>query len=64
MFRFVLFMAVLPAADFEIKDQAEFKKLFSPGAKVERLATDMRLWKGRFGCRADSWFSATFRRMS
>jgi len=46
MFRFVLFMAVLPAADFEIKDQAEFKKLFSPEAKVERLATDMQFVKG------------------
>jgi len=48
MFRFVLFMAVLPAADFEIKDQAEFKKLFSPEAKVERLATDMQFC-GRAG---------------
>jgi gluconolactonase len=34
------------AADFEIVDQAEFKKLFAPGAKVERLATDMRFTEG------------------
>ena len=46
MFRLALFIAVLPAADFEIKDQAEFKKLFSPDAKVERLATDMQFVEG------------------
>ena len=34
------------AADFEIKDQAQFKKLFPAGAKVERLATGLQFIEG------------------
>jgi gluconolactonase len=34
------------AADFEIKDEAAFKKIFPSGAKVERLATGMQFVEG------------------
>jgi gluconolactonase len=34
------------AADFEIKDEAAFRRLFPSGAKVERLATDMQFIEG------------------
>jgi gluconolactonase len=34
------------AADFEIKDEAAFRKLFPKDAKVERLATDMQFIEG------------------
>jgi gluconolactonase len=46
MFRFLLFLLPLAAADFEIKDEAEFKKLFVPAARVERLATGMQFVEG------------------
>lgn len=42
----ILISAALPAADFEIADAAEFKKLFAPDAKVTRLATDMQFIEG------------------
>jgi len=38
--------ASLCAADFEVKDEAQFKKLFTPNAKVERLATDFQFVEG------------------
>jgi gluconolactonase len=34
------------AADFEVGDEKEFKKLFAEGAKPERLATDMQFTEG------------------
>lgn len=34
------------AADFEIKDQAAFKKLFKKNARVQRLATDLQFIEG------------------
>jgi len=34
------------AADFEVKDEAQFKKMFPAGAKVERLATGMQFVEG------------------
>jgi len=34
------------AAEFEIKDEAEFKKIFPQGAKVLRLATDFQFIEG------------------
>jgi gluconolactonase len=34
------------AADFDIKDEKAFKKLFAPGAKVEKLATGMQFIEG------------------
>jgi gluconolactonase len=34
------------AAEFDIRDEAEFKKLIPPGAKLERLATGMRFTEG------------------
>ena len=34
------------AADFEIKDQAAFKKLFKKNARVQRLATDLQFVEG------------------
>lgn len=34
------------AADFEIKNEAEFKKMFPPDAKVERLATGFQFVEG------------------
>jgi hypothetical protein len=37
-----LSIAMLLAADFEIKDPKAFAKLFPKDAKVERLATDMQ----------------------
>lgn len=39
-------LAFAAAADFEIKDEAEFKKLFAPNAKVERLATGLQFVEG------------------
>lgn len=38
--------ALAQAADFEVKDEAAFKKLFPAGAKVERLATGMQFVEG------------------
>jgi gluconolactonase len=38
--------AVAAAADFEIRDQAEFRRIFPSGARVERLATGMRFVEG------------------
>jgi len=38
--------ATAAGADFEVKDEAEFKKLFSSTAKVERLATDFQFVEG------------------
>lgn len=38
--------ALAQGADFEIKDEAAFKKLFPAGAKVERLATGMQFVEG------------------
>ena len=34
------------STDFQIHDEAEFKKLFAPGARVERLATGLRFTEG------------------
>jgi gluconolactonase len=34
------------AADFDIKNDAEFRKIFGADAKVERLATDMKFTEG------------------
>ena len=42
------------AADFEIKDQVQFKKIFPPGARVERLATDFQFIEG------PAWMSGGF----
>lgn len=42
---FVLAAAAF-AADFEIKDQAEFNRIFDSTAKVERLATGMKFVEG------------------
>lgn len=42
------------AADFEVKDEAQFKKMFPPGAKVERLATDFQFIEG------PAWMPAGF----
>ncbi len=41
-------MAAAPvvAADFEVKDEAAFRKLFPAGAKVEQLATGMQFVEG------------------
>ncbi len=44
MIIFALLLAT--AADFEIKDQKAFDRLFPKGAKVERLATDMQFIEG------------------
>ncbi len=43
-----LFMAaaLAPGADFEVKDEAAFKKIFPVGAKIERLATGMQFVEG------------------
>jgi gluconolactonase len=41
-----LFAMALIGADFEIKDEAEFKKLFTPAAKVERIATGLQFVEG------------------
>ena len=38
--------ALAQGADFEVKDEAAFKKLFPAGAKVERLATGMQFVEG------------------
>lgn len=47
MVRILLVMAALAqGADFEIKDEAAFKKIFPAGAKVERLATGMQFVEG------------------
>ncbi|MBM3786091.1 MAG: SMP-30/gluconolactonase/LRE family protein [Acidobacteria bacterium] len=47
MIRFAaLLAAVCFAADFEIKDEAEFKKLFPAGAKVTRLETNLQFVEG------------------
>ncbi|MFN0106279.1 MAG: SMP-30/gluconolactonase/LRE family protein [Bryobacteraceae bacterium] len=43
---FGIVASVLLAADFEVKDEAEFKKLFAPAAKVERLATGLQFVEG------------------
>lgn len=42
------------AADFEVKDQAQFKKIFPSGAKVERVATDFQFIEG------PAWMPAGF----
>ena len=42
------------AADFEVKDQTQFKKIFPAGAKVERLATDFQFIEG------PAWMPAGF----
>jgi sugar lactone lactonase YvrE len=42
------------AADFEVKDQAQFKKIFPAGAKVERVATDFQFIEG------PAWMPAGF----
>ncbi len=42
------------AADFEVKDDAQFKKLFPAGAKVERLATGLQFVEG------PQWMKAGF----
>ena len=45
----VLVLAVLqmtPAADFVVVDEATFKKIFPAGAKVERLATNLKFVEG------------------
>ena len=42
----VLAAAAASAADFEIKDEVQFKKLFPAGAKVERLATGLQFVEG------------------
>jgi gluconolactonase len=39
-------LALAGAADFEVKDEAEFKKLFPANAKVERLATGFQFVEG------------------
>lgn len=41
-----LTLAITVAADFEIRDEAEFKKLFPAGAKVERLTTGLQFLEG------------------
>lgn len=50
MLRFIsgamLAAVLLAGADFEVVDQAEFNKLFSASAKVERLATGMQFVEG------------------
>ncbi len=51
---FLLAMAAAGAADFEVKDEAQFKKMFPAGAKVERLATDMQFIEG------PQWMKAGF----
>ena len=40
------FALTIRAADFEIKDQAAFKKLFKKNARVQRLATDLQFIEG------------------
>ena len=42
----VLAAAAAGAADFEVKDEAQFKKMFPAGAKVERLATGLQFVEG------------------
>ena len=42
------------ASDFEVKDAVQFKKIFPPGAKVERLATDFQFIEG------PAWMSGGF----
>ena len=42
------------AADFEVKDEAQFKKLFPANAKVERLATGLQFVEG------PQWMKAGF----
>jgi gluconolactonase len=39
-------VAAAGAADFEVKDEAQFKKMFPAGAKVERLATGLQFVEG------------------
>ncbi len=46
LFPVFLLAVAAPAADFEVNDQAEFKKLFPAGAKVERLGTGMKFIEG------------------
>lgn len=41
-----LFMAQADAADFEIRDEAAFRKIVPPQAKVEKLAGDFRFTEG------------------
>jgi gluconolactonase len=40
------------AADFEIKDEAEFKKMFPAGAEIERLSTGLQFVEGPVWMRA------------
>lgn len=42
----IMVSAFAPGADFEVKDEAAFKKIFPAGAKVERLATGMQFVEG------------------
>lgn len=44
------------AADFEISDTAEFHKVVAPGAKLERLATDLRFTEGPVWLPTDGGF--------
>lgn len=51
MFSRTLSVSILPfalavAADFEVKDEAAFKKMFPANAKVERLATGLQFVEG------------------
>ena len=34
------------AGDFEVRNEVEFKKIVSPAAKLEKLATDMKFTEG------------------
>jgi gluconolactonase len=43
---FCAFALCATAADFERKDPAQFKKIFPPAAKVDRLATDLQFVEG------------------
>jgi gluconolactonase len=49
----ILAAALAPAADFEVKDEAAFQKIFPAGAKVERLATGLQFVEGPVWLRAN-----------
>ena len=49
-------IASTSAADFDIKNEAEFKKLLPAGAKVEKLATDMAFIEGPVWVTADGGY--------
>ena len=46
-------MGLAGAADFEVRDAAEFQKVVAPGAKLERLATGMKFTEGPVWLKAD-----------